>query len=154
MLEDLHRDAVDVSAPRPYGAGREAPVGDSPHGPVPRRIEEHEDVRRRHHGCVRSAQGDALPAREALRLGGDLLNISMLRDRPERGVSRRREVRDGRLGPQPPPQVVRIPALRVPLRVDEVEGVDVGRVGSELAGFGVHLLRFGVPDYDVNIKNW
>src|SRR6185437_7279469 len=77
-----------------------------------------------------SYQCDPLRAREPLGLSGDLEDVRVLRDRPERLVAVGLQARDRGLGAQLRPHRVRVAVARVPHRVDEVVRVDVDHFGS------------------------
>ncbi len=113
------------SLPGAHRLRREAPAHDAAHRRVLRRVEQHEDLGRRHRPRAGAGERDALRAREAQRLRRDLQDVGVLRDRPERLVAGRLDARDRRLGAQPRPHVVRIPARRVARGIDEVERIDV-----------------------------
>src|SRR5262245_37870988 len=124
-VENLDRDAFDVRDLRPLRPRRESTARDAAHGTVPRGIERDDHLGRRHHR-VGAAQDDPVRAREAQRLRRDLDDVGVLRDRPERSVPGRREIRHRRLRPQPCPHLVRIAPPREPCRVDEIERIDAG----------------------------
>ena len=125
-VEDVDGDALELRTLPAHAARRETGVGGPPQGPVPRRIDHHDQVGGWHDDSG-PAQVDPLGAREAQRLLGDLHDVGVLGDRPEGLVPLRREVGDGRLGPQSRPHLVRIPVARVPRRVDQIEHVDGDR---------------------------
>ena len=104
---------------------REARVRDAAHRPVLRRVEHHDHLRRRHRR--RAARASVIPCALENRSGCAAISqdVGVLRDRPERLVAGRLDVRDRRLGAQPRPHLVRIPAARVALGIDEVERIDV-----------------------------
>ena len=72
--------------------------------------------------------------REAHRLRRDVDDVGVLRDRPERLVARRLEVRDRRLGPQLRPHRVGIAVAREPRGIDEVQRID----GTDCLDTGGH----------------
>src|SRR5581483_2002644 len=72
-----------------------------------------------------SSERDPLGAGETEWLPGDLHDVGVLGDRPERLVALRFNACDRGLCAQARPQIVGIAAARVPLRVDELERIDV-----------------------------
>src|SRR5262245_17498488 len=123
VVEDLLRDALDVGAPPPDAARREPRVRGTAHRRVARRIEHDQQVGRGN-DLTTAMEGDPLRAREEQRLLGDLHDVGMLRDRPERLVPVGSEVRDRRLGTKPRPHLVRVAPACVARGIDELQGVD------------------------------